>query len=149
MLSSIQKRINFWKWFASIWTASALFLVVACQEQAKSSEAKTGLNDAVYTVVDEVATPEGGITAYYAYISNHLKYPAQARRTGVEGKVFLEFVIQKDGSVTDVTVREGIGAGCDSAAVEVITRAPKWTPAKNDGEIVAMKMVLPIIFKLE
>jgi protein TonB len=76
------------------------------------------------------------------------KYPAQARRMGIEGKVFVEFVINKDGSIVDVRAMKGIGAGCDELAVKVVQEAPKWKPGKQRGKPVRQKMVLPITFKL-
>jgi protein TonB len=67
---------------------------------------------------------------------------------GIEGKVFVEFVVQTDGSISDVNVRNGIGAGRDQEAVNVIASSPKWVPGKNKGVAVKQRMVLPIAFKL-
>jgi protein TonB len=77
-----------------------------------------------------------------------MKYPAQARRMGIEGKVFVEFVVDKDGTLTEVKTVKGIGAGCDEEAVRVIQSAPKWKPGKQRGRPVKVRMILPIIFKL-
>lgn len=104
--------------------------------------------DEIFTVVEETAAPKGGMPAFYKYVNEKMKYPAQARRMGVEGKVFVEFVIGKDGSISDVRSIKGIGAGCDEEAVRVIQSAPAWTPGKQRGKPVRQKMVLPIIFKL-
>ena len=102
----------------------------------------------VFLVVEETAAPIGGMPAFYEFVSKKLKYPAQARRMGVEGKVFVEFVIEKDGSITDVKAIKGIGAGCDEEAVRVLQAAPKWKPGKQRGKPVRQRMVLPIAFKL-
>lgn len=102
----------------------------------------------VFLVVEESAAPEGGMPAFYQFVQKKLKYPAQARRMGVEGKVFVEFVIEKDGSITDVKFIKGIGAGCDEEAVRVVKSAPKWKPGKQRGKPVRQRMVLPISFKL-
>jgi len=67
---------------------------------------------------------------------------------GIEGKVFVEFVIEKDGSITDVKAIKGIGAGCDEEAVRILQSAPNWKPGKQRGKPVRQKMVLPISFKL-
>ncbi|MFN8890290.1 MAG: TonB family protein [Cyclobacteriaceae bacterium] len=67
--------------------------------------------DEIFTVVEETAAPKGGMPAFYKYISEKMKYPDQARRMGVEGKVFVQFVIGKDGSITDVKEIKVIGAG--------------------------------------
>jgi protein TonB len=71
-----------------------------------------------------------------------------ARRMRVEGKVFVEFVIGKDGQITDVIVIKGIGAGCDEEAVRIIQSSPPWNPGRQRGKPVKQRMVLPIIFKL-
>jgi periplasmic protein TonB len=102
----------------------------------------------VFIVVEEPAAPVGGMPAFYEYVSKKLKYPAQARRMGIEGKVFVEFVIEKDGTITDVKFIKGIGAGCDEEAVRVVQGAPKWKPGKQRGKPVRQRMVLPINFKL-
>ena len=102
----------------------------------------------IFLVVEETAAPIGGMPAFYEFVSKKLKYPAQARRMGVEGKVFVEFVIERDGSITDVKAIKGIGAGCDEEAVRVLQSAPKWKPGKQRGKPVRQRMVLPIAFKL-
>jgi protein TonB len=86
--------------------------------------------------------------SFLKYVSKNLKYPAQARRMGVEGKVFVQFVVEKDGSITDIKVVKGIGAGCDEEAVRVLENAPKWKPGKQRGRPVKQRIVLPIVFKL-
>jgi protein TonB len=77
-----------------------------------------------------------------------MKYPAQARRMGVEGKVFVQFVIGKDGAISDVKVIKGIGAGCDEEAIRVVQSSPSWNPGKQRGKAVKQRYTLPIIFKL-
>jgi protein TonB len=102
----------------------------------------------IFTVVEETAAPIGGMGAFYEFVGKKIKYPAQAKRMGIEGKVFVEFVIEKDGSITDVKAIKGIGAGCDEEAVRILQSAPKWKPGKQRGKPVRQKMVLPIAFKL-
>jgi protein TonB len=102
----------------------------------------------IFLVVEETALPVGGYPAFYEFVQKKLKYPAQARRMAVEGKVFVEFVIEKDGTITDVKSIKGIGAGCDEEAVRVLESAPKWKPGKQRGKPVRQRMVLPIAFKL-
>lgn len=104
--------------------------------------------DEIFTIVEEPAGPKGGMPAFYKYIADKMKYPAQARRMGIEGKVFVEFVIGKDGSISDVKAVKGIGAGCDEEAVRVVQSAPAWNPGKQRGKPVKQRMVLPITFKL-
>ncbi|MEQ8924529.1 MAG: energy transducer TonB, partial [Fulvivirga sp.] len=76
--------------------------------------------DEVFTIVEDAAMPPGGYQAFYEYVSKRLKYPAQARRMGIEGKVYVQFVVDKDGSLTEVQAVKGIGAGCDEEAVRVL-----------------------------
>lgn len=104
--------------------------------------------DQIFTIVEETAAPTGGMTAFYEYIKDNLEYPRQARRMGVQGKVFLEFIVDKDGSITDVKVVRGIGAGCDEEAIRILQNSPKWKPAKQRGRPVRQKMTFPINFKL-
>lgn len=102
----------------------------------------------IFDVVEETAEPIGGVGAFYSYISDKMKYPSQARRIGVEGRVFVQFVINVDGSLTDIKVIKGIGAGCDEEAIRVLQSAPPWKPGKQRGVPVRQRMVIPITFKL-
>lgn len=102
----------------------------------------------IFQVVENQPEPVGGMGAFMQYLQKNLKYPEQARRMNVEGKVFVQFVIDKDGSPTDITVLKGIGSGCDEEAIRVIKNMPKWTPGKQRGRPVKVRMSLPIVFKL-
>ncbi len=102
----------------------------------------------VFLIVEEPATPPGGYDAFYKYIADNLKYPAQARRMGIEGRVYVQFVVDTDGTLTEVQAVKGIGAGCDEEAVRVIKNAPKWSPPKQRGKAVKQRIVVPIVFQL-
>lgn len=104
--------------------------------------------DEIFQIVEEPATPKGGYEAFYKYVSDEMRYPAQARRMGIEGTVYVQFVVEKDGSITDVQAIRGIGAGCDEEAVRVIRSQPKWNPPKQRGKPVRQRIVLPIKFQL-
>ena len=104
--------------------------------------------DEIFTIVEDQPTPPGGMGAFYKYVATTLRYPAQARRMGIEGKVFVQFVVDKDGTLTDVQAIKGIGAGCDEEAVRVISKAKRWSPGKQRGRPVKVRMILPITFKL-
>jgi periplasmic protein TonB len=104
--------------------------------------------DEIFSVVEESANPKGGYPAFYKFVGEKIKYPAQARRMGIEGKVFVEFVVNRDGTIVDVKAIKGIGAGCDEEAVRIVQSAPAWTPGKQRGKPVRQKMVIPITFKL-
>lgn len=104
--------------------------------------------DEIFTIVEEQPAPVGGMRAFYEYVGRNLKYPAKAARMGVEGRVFVEFVVEKDGSLSDIKVAKGIGAGCNEEAVRVISQAPNWKPGKQRGNAVRVRMVMPIMFRL-
>lgn len=91
--------------------------------------------------------PEGN-KAFAKYLKANLKYPEEAKRLGVEGKVFLEFIVEKDGTITNVKTIKGIGHGCDEEAIKVMQNSPKWKQHKVRGEILRQKMNVPIVFKL-
>lgn len=105
-------------------------------------------SDEIFLVVEENAQPRGGIGEFYKYVAENIKYPGQARRMRVEGRVYVEFVVGKDGKIFDATTVKGIGAGCDEEAERIIMSAPAWNPAKQRGKPVKQRMVLPITFKL-
>lgn len=104
--------------------------------------------DEIFVVVEESALPIGGMAEFYKQASENIKYPAQARRLEVEGKVFVEFVVGKDGKIQDVKLAKGIGAGCDEEAMRVLALSPPWKPAKQRGKPVKQRIVLPIFFML-
>jgi protein TonB len=104
--------------------------------------------DEIFLVVEQTAVPNGGLEGFYKYVNSVIKYPAQARRMQIEGRVFVEFVVDRSGNITDVVAVKGIGAGCDEEAIRVVKNSPPWTPGKQRGKPVRQRMVLPITFKL-
>lgn len=104
--------------------------------------------DVIFDVVETMPSPQGGMEAWNKYLSGNLKYPTQARRMGIEGTVYVVFVVNTDGSIQDVEVLRGIGGGCDEEAMRVVKNAPNWQPGKQRGKPVRVKMRLPIRFKL-
>jgi protein TonB len=104
--------------------------------------------DEIFDIVEDQPTPPGGMSAFYKYVGKSIKYPNQARRMGIEGRVFVQFVVDKKGNLTDVKAIKGIGAGCDLEAVRIIKGATKWKPGKQRGRPVKVRMILPITFKL-
>ena len=98
--------------------------------------------------VDQQALPAEGWDGFRNHILKHLKYPGAARRMQIEGRVVVSFVVDARGEISAVKVLKGIGFGCDKEAIRVIQSLPNWTPARRGGRPVAVRMVLPIIFKL-
>ncbi|MNY27809.1 transport protein TonB [compost metagenome] len=83
------------------------------------------------------------------FIGKTLRYPPMARENGVQGRVTVSFVVEKDGSITDVQVLRGIGSGCDEEAVRVVKAMPKWKAGKQNGKAVRVHFNLPIMFRLD
>lgn len=105
--------------------------------------------DEVKDIVETMPSFVGGLEEFYKFVSKNLKYPAQARRIGIEGKVFVHFVVDKDGSLSDIKVVKGIGAGCDEEVERIIHKSPKWNPGKQRGNPVRVRMMMPITFRLD
>src|SRR5688572_2656098 len=97
---------------------------------------------------EEAARPEGGQDAFFAYLKANQKYPAKAKKNQVQGKVMVEFVVEKDGSLSNLKVIKRLGNGLDEEAIRLIEKGPKWLPAKYNGEPIRQKMILPVIFQL-
>lgn len=102
----------------------------------------------IFDIVEDKPSFPGGQNAMYKFLGKGMDYPSKARRMGIEGKVFVQFVVNTDGSVSDVKVIKGIGAGCDEEAARVINSMPKWTPGKQRGVPVKVRMFIPVYFKL-
>lgn len=103
----------------------------------------------IFTAVEQEPTPAGGMGAFYKYLGNNIRYPAVAKENNVQGKVFMQFVVEKDGSLTDVKVIRGIGSGCDQEAIRVLQNAPKWRPGIQNGRPVRVQYNVPISFTLQ
>ncbi|SFB37170.1 energy transducer TonB [Algoriphagus aquimarinus] len=112
-----------------------------------SVQAQTEGED-VLMEVDEMPKPKGGYEGWNAYLSQNLKYPEAARERKIEGTVIAIFVVDEKGEVSNVEILRGIGGGCDEEVMRLVKESPKWTPGKKDGEIVKVKMRLPVRFKL-
>lgn len=102
----------------------------------------------LFTVVEEMPQFPGGEEARMKYMQENIKYPVDAKKKGIQGKVFVSFVVEKDGKVSDVKVLRGIGGGCDEEAVRVISNMPDWIPGKQKGEAVRVQFNTPIHFTL-
>ena len=127
-----------------------LFAVFSCENgMAQQEEPSSTIKGEIFTEVDEVPSPQGGMTQFFHYVQENLKYPDEARNNGIEGKVFIEFVVDKSGKVHDAKILRGIGNGCDAEALRVIANSPDWNPGVNNGQVVNVKLVMPLTFKLD
>lgn len=102
----------------------------------------------IFEDVDEPAMFPGGLDGLIAFLSQNIEYPQEARETGTEGIVYVTFVVEKDGSVSNVKILQNLYGGCGEEAVRVVKAMPKWTPAKHKGKRVRMQFNLPIKFTL-
>ena len=104
--------------------------------------------DKAYTIVDEIPEYVGGFDSLRTHIQRTLKYPANARQKGIEGRVFVSFVVTKEGDVVNPAIAKGVDTELDKEALEVVSSFPKWVPGRQNGEAVDVKFVIPISFKL-
>ncbi|UFH57448.1 TonB family protein [Spirosoma sp. KNUC1025] len=116
------------------------------QEKAVELEAKP---DLPFVAVEQMPEFPGGIEALQKFLGNTLKYPRAAAAAGVSGRVYVSFVVNADGTLTDLQLLKGIGFGCDEEAIRVMQKMPRWRPGKQSGRAVRVKFNLPIAFTLE
>lgn len=102
----------------------------------------------IFIITEEPAQPKGGMSSFYKWVNSEMKYPKKAKKKGIEGKVYIQFTVEKDGSISNVKAVKGIGGGCDEEAVRIMASSSKWRPSKDKGRAKAKQMVLPITFKL-
>ena len=106
-------------------------------------------NDKVFDVVEQMPEYPGGMQALFEFISKNIKYPADAQKQKVEGRVLAKFVIETDGSISDIEVVKNAFPSLDAEAVRVIQAMPKWIPGRQKGQAVRVKFVMPINFSLK
>ena len=106
-------------------------------------------NDSIYEICQVMPQFPGGERAMMEFMASNVHYPEEAKEKGIEGRVFVNFVVEKDGSVTEVKVRKGIGKLCGEEAVRVVKAMPKWTPGMQDGKPVRVHYNVPFFFKLK
>lgn len=117
------------------------------KEEAKKNEVQN--DNQIYQDVDQMPTYPGGSSAYVNYLQQNLRYPAIAMENGIQGKVMVSFVVDKDGSVTEVQVVNPVDPSLDKEAVRVVRNMPKWVPGKKDDKSVRVRYTLPITFRLQ
>ena len=103
----------------------------------------------IFQIVEEMPSFPGGEQKLLEYVAKNTKYPQIARESGIQGRVFIGFVVETDGSISNVKVLRGIGGGCDEEAVRVIKSLPKWKPGKQRGKAVRVSYQIPVNFKLQ
>ncbi|MDE6337277.1 MAG: energy transducer TonB, partial [Muribaculaceae bacterium] len=103
----------------------------------------------VYNAVDVLPEPPGGISGLMQYLQQNIHYPEEAYLANEQGRVVVKFVVEADGSISDVGVVNGVAPSLDQEAIRVVKAMPKWTPGKADGKNVACWFHLPVSFKLQ
>jgi TonB family protein len=124
------------------------FIIVVHDDNLKSVQQASKSDGDVYNIVDETALPSNGIDGFYRMIGENIRYDKEAREKNVEGKVFVSFVVEPDGTLTDVSVLKGVHPALDAEALRVVKLSPKWIPGKNNGVAVRQRQVLPISFHI-
>ncbi|NLJ81923.1 MAG: energy transducer TonB [Bacteroidales bacterium] len=103
----------------------------------------------IYTDVEKKAEFPRGKKALAKYLTNNINYPTEAKEKNISGRVFVGFVVEKDGSITNVNIRVGRDPLLDAEALRVVKSMPKWKPAKEKGKVVRSKFILPIVFVIQ
>ena len=167
MITKHEKAKGFWWKLLATLPVLALLLIVNARASAKkvkktdetvyefSTKDITNIkikkvdNDSIYQIVEVMPEFPGGTEKMMDYLSKNIKYPEAAKEKGISGRVFLSFVIEKDGAVSNVKVAKGIGKECDDEALRVVKAMPKWKPGLQKGKPVRVNYMLPIFFKLD
>ncbi len=103
----------------------------------------------VFDVVEQMPQFPGGPQALFEYLSSHIKYPVVAEENGVQGRVIVTFVVERDGSITDVKVAKSVDPSLDKEAQRVVKSMPRWIPGKQNGAAVRVKYTVPVTFRLQ
>jgi TonB family protein len=109
-------------------------------------ESKRDTND-VFDTIDQQAEYQGGMNAFVNFLQENIKYPASAQKANISGKVYTQFIVNTDGTISNVTTLKSVGYGCDEEAIRVLKLA-KWTPGKQNGRVVRSRFTVPINFQL-
>ena len=121
----------------------------AVEEIATPEPPKHEEENKVFDVVEQMPSFPGGPSALMAYLSSRVKYPAVAEEKGIQGRVTVQFVVEKDGSVTDVKTMKSVDPSLDREAERVVKSMPKWIPGKQNGSAVRVKYFVPVVFRLQ
>ena len=110
---------------------------------------KEEVTQKVFDVVEVMPSFPGGQAALLQYLNSHVKYPVVAQENGIQGRVTILFVVERDGSITDVKVARSVDPSLDKEAARVVSSMPRWTPGKQNGSAVRVKFNVPVVFRLQ
>lgn len=126
-----------------------LLMAACCLMTANAQKTVVSQTDPkVFDTVEQMPEYPGGMQAMIAFLQANMKYPEDAAKQKVEGRVMVQFVVETDGSVTDVHVAKQVFPSLDAEAIRVVQAMPKWTPGKDKGRVVRVKYNLPIVFRM-
>lgn len=134
-------------WMRLLTTLSVLAILLMANMTVMAQEKKASDNN-IYDAPEVMPEYPGGMQAMMNFIGENVKYPEDAMEKNISGKVFVSFVVEKDGSVSEAKVVKGVCESIDNEAIRVVNAMPKWTPGKMDGKNVRVKYTLPFTFKL-
>ncbi len=117
-------------------------------KEVKVDETEQSTSDAIFQVVEEAPEFPGGMQACMVFLAKNIKYPVEAQKAGTEGRVIVQFVVGRDGSIRNPKVVRGVSPELDAEAIRVVSMMPKWNPGKQRGKAVAVNFALPIMFRL-
>lgn len=123
--------------------------VLKAKDDIKPPEPPKHEENKIFTVVEQMPMYPGGDAALMQYLSSNIHYPAVAAENGVQGRVVVGFVVERDGSITDVNVMRSVDPSLDREAVRVVKNMPRWTPGKQNGSAVRVKYQVPVTFRLQ
>lgn len=123
--------------------------VLKAKDEIKAPEPPKHEENKIFTVVEQMPMYPGGDAALMQYLSSNIHYPAVAAENGVQGRVVVGFVVERDGSITDVNVMRSVDPSLDREAVRVVKNMPRWTPGKQNGSAVRVKYQVPVTFRLQ
>ena len=143
-----------------LFAISALVLLVivfaparanAQDKRGKTTQTRknTTTDDKVYDVCEQMPIYEGGDAALLKYLTDSVKYPESAKKRGVQGRVVIGFIVEKDGSLTDVKVLRHVDIALDAEALRVVKGMPKWIPGCQDEQLVRVRYNVPVSFRLK
>ena len=113
------------------------------------AEPKPEVENKVFDVVEQMPSFPGGPSALMQYLSSNIKYPVVAQENGVQGRVIVSFVVERDGSISDVKVARSVDPSLDREAQRVVKSMPRWSPGKQNGSTVRVKYTVPVVFRLQ
>jgi protein TonB len=116
---------------------------------AETKVAEVEESNEAFLSVESMPSFAGGVNEMYKFLGKTLKYPSAAQRSNVQGRVYMSFIVEKDGSITDVQVVKSVGFGLDEEATRAVKLMPKWIPGKQNGRNVRVKFTIPVTFKLD